>query len=333
MMKLKKIIKFTLYLIAIVVAICSMLSVFRNAEIRYLKMLDFPRIQLFILSFICFLWLSFTLKNRPWYKILAIIGLLFGLLINGSFIINYTPLVPEQVPTAKEITSPKNQLSLLIANVKMSNKNADLLINLIETKKPDLVLAMETDTWWNKQLKVLKDDYPYNQKAINEVTYGMILFSKFPLKNVKINYLNNEKVPSFESSILLTNNRTISLHCLHPVPPTHFEELPDNASQDENAMKKLGSLIEKRKYPTIVAGDLNDVVWSYVDDLTNTENLLYDVRVGRGFYNSYNAENILMRWPLDHIFVTEEFHLNKIERLSKIGSDHFPIYVELVLSK
>ncbi len=309
-----------------------MLSVFRNAEIRYLKMLDFPRIQLFLMSFVCFLLLISTLKNRPWYKILVIIGLTLGILINGSFIINYTPLVPKQVPTAKEITSPENQFSLLMANVKMSNKNVKPLLVIIGEKRPDLVIAMETDAWWSKQVKVLKDVYPYEQEAINEVTYGMILYSKLPLNNVNVNYLNNEKVPSFESSILLANNRTISLHCLHPVPPKHFEDLPDNESQDENAMEKLGSYIEKRKHPTVVAGDINDVAWSLVDDLTNTENLLYDVRSGRGFYNSYNAENILMRWPLDHVFVTEEFHLKRIERLSKIGSDHFPIYVELVIS-
>ena len=97
------------------------------------------------------------------------------------------------------------------------------------------------------------------------------------------------------------------------------------------ALKKLGKEIEDRKLPTLIAGDLNDVVWSHVDALTGTQNLLYDVRVGRGFYNSYNAENIFMRWPLDHVFVTKEFRLKKLERLSKIGSDHFPIYVELVL--
>lgn len=38
-----------------------------------------------------------------------------------------------------------------------------------------------------------------------------------------------------------------------------------------------------------------------------------------------------MRWTLDHVFVTEEFRLKKLERLPKIGSDQFPIFVELVL--
>ncbi len=72
-------------------------------------------------------------------------------------------------------------------------------------------------------------------------------------------------------------------------------------------------------------------MWSHVDVLTETENILYDVRVGRGIYSSYNAESIFMRWPLDHVLVTEEFKLKTIERLPKIDSDHFPIYVELVL--
>ena len=213
----------------------------------------------------------------------------------------------------------------------MTNKKAQPLIKLIETKKPNLILAMEVDEWWDKQLKVLENECPYSQHTINEVTYGMVLFSKFPLENVGVDYLNNKNVPSFESTIVLSHSKYFNLHCMHPVPPTHFENIPDNSGQQENALEKLGQQIIDRKFPAIVAGDLNDVVWSYVDRLTGTEDILYDVRVGTGFYNSYNADNILMRWPLDHVFVTKEFKLKKLERLPKIGSDHFPIYVELVL--
>ena len=101
--------------------------------------------------------------------------------------------------------------------------------------------------------------------------------------------------------------------------------------QAELAMRKLGQKIDSSKVPTIVMGDFNDVVWSYVNELTITKNLLFDIRTGRGFYNSYNAENILMRWPLDHVYVTKEFRLKAFERLDAIGSDHFPIYVELIL--
>ena len=331
MEKFRKILYIILYVIALFLAICSMLSLFRNAEIRYLKMLDFPRIQIFIASLIGLLALLMLIRKWKWQNYLLIAVLLIGLLVNGSYLINYTILVPVQVPTAKDLKPSDSQLSLLLTNVKMSNRKAPRLIDLIASIKPDLVLAMEVDEWWDRELKVLEKDYPFSQHTINDVAYGMVLYSKLPLKKVEVDYLHNENVPSFESTIALNNGKNISFHCVHPVPPVHFEDLPDNAGQEENALKKLGKEVIDRKHPTIVAGDLNDVVWSYVDDLTGTQDILYDVRAGRGFYNSYNTENVLMKWPLDHVFVTGEFRLKRLERLPNIGSDHFPIFVELVL--
>lgn len=331
MEKIKKTLYIFLYAIAVISVFCSILSIFRNAEIRYLKMLDFPRIQFFLISLISLLLLVILIKNWRWHKYSLIAGLLCGLVINGTFLINYTGFVPVEVPEAKDLNSSNDKFSLLLTNVKMSNRKSQPLIKVIALKKPDLVLAMEVDKWWDKKLKVLEKEYPYSQHTINEAAYGMVLYSKLPLKKVEVDYLTNENVPSFESIITFANGKNISFHAIHPVPPTYFKDLPDNAGQQENALKKLGKEIEGRRFPTIVAGDLNDVVWSYVDDLTETENILYDVRVGRGFFNSFNAKNYLMRWPLDHVFVTEEFQLKKIERLPKIGSDHFPIYVELIL--
>lgn len=326
---MKKILYFIIYFIAIIVALSSILSLFRNAEIRYLKMLDFPRIQFLIISLVSFALLIICIKKWKWYNYLLGFGLLIGLLINGFFLINYTNLVPVEVPWTKDLKSSSNSFSILLFNVKMKNRKDEALLELINEKKPDLILVMEVDTWWNKELKVLENRYPYSQHTINEVTYGMILFSKFPIEKIDVDYLNNKKVPSFETTISLAEGKNMSFHSVHPVPPTHFKKLPDNAGQQAAALEKLGNRIKDRKFPTIVAGDLNDVVWSYVNELTNTENILYDVRVGRGFYNSYNAENIFMRWPLDHIFVTKEFRLKKLERLPNIGSDHFPIFVEL----
>ncbi len=329
--KMKKILLVILYVIAAAAALGSIFSLFRNAEIRYIKMLDFPRIQLFIVSLVCLLTLLIINRKWKWYDTLFIFALLGGLVINSIFLINYTIVVPVEVPWTNDSKSSAEPFGILLANVKMTNRNIKPLIELIEQKKPDLILTMEVDDWWNKKLKVLEKDYPYSQHNPNEVTYGLVLYSKFPLKKVEVEYLNNEKVPSFESTISLADDQKISFHSIHPVPPKHFEDLPDNAHQEATALEKLGKEIEDREFPTIVAGDLNDVVWSYVDELTETENILYDVRVGRGFYNSYDAKNILLRWPLDHIFVTEEFKLKKLERLAKIGSDHFPIFAELEL--
>lgn len=318
-------------MIAVIIAICTIFSVFRNTENRYLKMVDFPRIQFFLASLISIIVFWIANKKWKWYDFMLMIGLFLGLFINSYYLINYTSIVPVEVPWANASTSSDDTFSLLISNVKMSNKNAQPLIDLIDKNEPDLVLAMEVNNWWGEQLKVLDKTYPYSQQTLNEVAYGMTLYSKFPLKDVEVNYLNNDKVPSFISTISLLNGSTFTFYSVHPVPPTHFKDLPDNEGQQESALKKLGRMIEDRKFPILVAGDLNDVVWSHIDELTGTENILYDVRVGRGLFNSYNAENFLMRWPLDHVFVTEEFKLKKLVRLPNIDSDHYPIFVELKL--
>ena len=42
----------------------------------------------------------------------------------------------------------------------------------------------------------------------------------------------------------------------------------------------------------------------------------------RGFFNSYNAENPLFRFPLNHFFHSNDFRLTDLRRLDHVGSDH-----------
>ena len=54
-----------------------------------------------------------------------------------------------------------------------------------------------------------------------------------------------------------------------------------------------------------------------------------DPRIGRGFFNSYNANTPLLRYPLDHVFHSDHFRLVELKRCEKVGSDHFPMLIEL----
>ena len=54
-----------------------------------------------------------------------------------------------------------------------------------------------------------------------------------------------------------------------------------------------------------------------------------DPRIGRGLYSTFDARRWYARWPLDHIFHDRRFLLNQLQLGSNIGSDHFPIFIEL----
>ena len=332
MEKLRKVVYLIFCVIAVGVALAALLSIFRDTDSRYLKMLDFPRIQLFIVSIAGLAGFVALTKRWRWYDYALVVGLLGGMFVQAFYLYNYTTLSATTVAGTEGEVSEQDLLSLMVVNVKMKNRQAQSLLDLINEYQPDVLLAMETDAWWDSQLQPIERQYPSTKEVINEVTYGMVLYSRFPTGEVTVDYLQNENVPSMQTTLTLDNGRQIAFHGVHPVPPTRFKRLPDNEGEQEVAMQKVGRKVAEGNLPAIVAGDINDVVWSYTDALTHTEDLLHDVRVGRGFYNTFNAESWWKRWPLDHVFVTDEFRVHRLERLPEVDSDHYPLYVELAIA-
>lgn len=323
---------------SILVAIISLLiigtflSLLIDVNIRYIKILDFPRLQF---SILLVLFLSLFLIVAPIKKLhnIVITVLAVGsLAIQLHFLVYYTPIVSTTVDWATESIDSKNSVSILFSNVKMSNRTSEKLIQQIKTLNPDIVILTETDAWWDSQIQFGQDVYPYSKRVINDKAYGKIVLSKLPFENVVVEYLQNDHVPSIHGQITMPDQQQFTLYAVHPVPPFHYKDLPDNEGQREEELLIIGKKVKNEKLPTIVVGDLNDVVWGYSDRLFGVEDVLDDVRVGRGLYNTFDVQNILMRWPIDHVFVTDEFSVKTIERLDEMGSDHFPLYIELVLN-
>jgi endonuclease/exonuclease/phosphatase (EEP) superfamily protein YafD len=238
----------------------------------------------------------------------------------------YTPLAPRQV---KKTRTPIAAASLrfLISNVLMENRHARLLLQAIQETDPDLILAIEIDPWWETQLKPLERTYPHVVSWPQMNHYGMALFSRLRLIDPQVEFLVQDDIPSIHTWVELPNGQRFFLHGLHPRPPEPIRD--QDATPRDAELVLVGRAVGEDERPTVVAGDLNDVAWSHTTRLFLHLSRLLDPRIGRGFYNTYNAHYPIFRFSLDHVFHSACFTLNALRRLRPIGSDHFPIYIEL----
>lgn len=310
-----------------IVAVTLTIFPFVAVDYWWIRIFDFPHIQLTILTFVAFVvfFMKFDVKRLNDYLFVTIMAAC--LLVQIIKIFPYTPLASKDIYNSEEI-NPDTTISFYAANVLQSNKKTELLISDFKAKNPDVILLVETDKRWMEYIvKNLPAAYKYKIEVPQDNTYGMLLYSKYELINPQVKFLVDKEIPSIHTKFLLTSGDTIQLYSIHPTPPMP-QHNPRSTDRDSEMMK-IANLSRTSSYPVVVLGDFNDVAWSNTTSLFQNVGELLDIRKGRGIYNTYNAKSIIMRWPLDHIFVSAEFRLVTIKLGDDINSDHLPTYAEL----
>jgi endonuclease/exonuclease/phosphatase (EEP) superfamily protein YafD len=309
--------------------IITLIPLIRNDHWTF-RVFEFPRLQKWVINLLLFgISLAMLFPFSFWWDWL-IAGTLFLNIAYLSFqIFPFLPIAPIQL--LREDGTEKDNLSILVGNVYQYNREASKLVNHVKKFKPDLIILLETDNWWKQQCtQGFGDDYKEQVLEDKENTYGMLLFSNIPLSDTETRYIIKDDIPSIRTKLTMDSGKKVQLYAIHPEPPVPSEN-PKSTARDAEILK-VGQEARENTLPVIVAGDLNDVAWSYTTELFVSTSGLLDPRRGRGFFNTFHAKYPLMRWPLDHIFCSGHFRLKKIKRLPHIGSDHFPMFIHLSLA-
>lgn len=289
----------------------------------WIRCFEFPRVQIALLSLLCGLMALVFLEPSDWRSAVCVM-VFITVCLQGRYILPWTRLWRVQVKTAAKETSQDRHITLLIANVLTPNRHVEGLIKMIQQHQPDIILTLESDQWWQDQLDPeLDEKWAYNVKVPLDNLYGMHLYSRLPLENTSVKWLIQEDIPSIHTQVTLENGDSIRLFAVHPRPPAPAES--EKSLWRDAELLWVGQEVHKKPQPTLVAGDLNDVAWSSTTQLFCRISGMLDPRRGRGMFSTFHAKNRLLRWPLDHIFVTNHFTLVNMQRLEAFGSDHFPI--------
>ena len=324
---MQTILRWTSIVVGLSMVAGTLLSLSRSPH-WFVRGWDFPRVQIALIASGAGAVYSWCCSEGSMQDKLFLGAVLACVIWQVARIFPYTPIAPVRVQTSRQpASSERRRIRLLISNVLMENTEHERLLQLVRETDPDVILAVETNDRWIQALEPLDADYPYAIRQPQSNWFGMVLLSRLPILESKVEFLVQDDIPSVFAVLDLAGVPVV-LRGLHPRPP---EPLRDQDSTPRDAeLVIVGRWVAKQEEgPTIVAGDLNDVAWSATTQLFLRLSGLLDPRMGRGFYSSYNARNPLVRWPLDHLFHSNHFRLVEIQRCKNIGSDHFPVLVEL----
>ncbi|MDN6298540.1 MAG: endonuclease/exonuclease/phosphatase family protein [Halomonas sp.] len=291
------------------------------------RICEFPRLQIASLAALC---LVISLFAAPDWRLGLVLVNALVIAVQLRRILPYTRLMPIKVQRTEKDGDPQRCVTLLVANVLTPNRDAPKLIKQIKAHQPDVVLTLESDNWWQNQLDpVLDEEWPHSVKVPLDNLYGMHLYSRLPLEEAEIKWLIQDDIPSIHAWLRLPSGERVRFYALHPRPPAPSES--ETSLWRDGELLLVGKMIDQNPQPTLAAGDLNDVAWSRSTRMFCRVSHMMDPRRGRGMFSTFHAKYPFLRWPLDHIFVSEHFTLTHMQRLEEIGSDHYPFLATLCL--
>lgn len=302
------------------------------------RVFDFPRFQFGIVGVIVVVLVALLLDSPEsvvWCLVVAA-----ATVWQVAHVAQFTPIWPVEVRSATRASR-----RLVTANLDVRNGSRGEAAEVLDGLQADELLLIETDQAWMDALANLRAAYPHRLEHVEDDGLGMVLWSRSPISEPRLRFLVSDDRVSVDAVVQVDVTRSIRFRGLHPTPPalprehgTSQENRDDGGRHDSRIRDaELGIVArevgEQAEATWIVTGDFNDVAWSRTTRLFKRISGLLDPRVGRGLLNTYHARYPLLRYPLDHVMVSPDVAVARLDRVKVPGSDHFGIVMDYMIDE
>ncbi len=242
------------------------------------------------------------------------------------------PTLRDYLPKATPTVRPGSELTVFNANLLAWNRTPDGILAEIRAADADIVALQEYQNYWHDVLEpALRDRYPERVFVPREDAFGIALYSRRPLREVRTDLELGLPCPQIRA-VVDVGGRAVALYNLHLMPPmaTH------RAIEQRTGVADLLDCLADEPYPAIVCGDFN-----------MTEDCHYARRLhAAGLRDSHTAIGFGRQatWPnkgwiswapgvrIDHIYFTAAgLACTASSTGTGAGSDHRPILATIGL--
>ncbi|MBS9405549.1 endonuclease/exonuclease/phosphatase family protein [Halomonas sp. TRM85114] len=333
----------TVRVLTLLMAVVSVLPMIPSGQ-WWVRLWDFPRLQLTWALVVPLVLLAVhAWRKRPrtehavWLAVLLATG---GWQL--SHILPFTSLWSTEVPSAEvQPDEGRSTLKVMSANVDYTNDRYAELLATVRREDPDVLLLIEVNRAWAEGVASLDQHYAHRVGEVRGEGLGILLWSRIPLLEQEVKHLISDRRPSIFVTLDVPGVGPVRYIGTHPVPPglrdriSHNDETSerrDSRVRDAELMLVARHVENDSDNRWIVTGDFNDVAWSDTTRLFADLTDLKDPRRGRRLLSTYHAERPLWRYPIDHLFVSDGFHLIDLDRVRVPGSDHFAVTATLAVA-
>lgn len=235
--------------------------------------------------------------------------------------------VPLTAPATAADGPTSGSLRLLIANVEVGNHRAGAVERLVRRVQPDVVGIVELTPSLASRLERSLPRYRMRRLVPRDDAYGIGIFSRRPLESARIARFPADGGPPTVIARVRVAGRPVTVVVTHVHTPfagsihvRHLEALGD-------ARPGLGEHVA-------ICGDFNTVPWSGPFRHLASESGMTDL-YGDGAWSGYSwpTWTSVLRVPLDNCLVSNGVAVTGHRHGPDIGSDHFPLVVDLALAR
>jgi len=302
-----------------------------------------PAVALAVVSLGAFLgrwvwWLDVLANFRAQYVVaLALLGLVImmskwrrtGYVILAVGLVNLVVVLPLYVGSPAEASVDAPSLRVMSFNLLSTNESYSGVIDYIATVDPDVVLLHEASRPWEVAMESAKLGYEIIRPRSDDLIFGTLLLVRGESVEVVSYGFAAASPRAVELNFIPTGwESVVSLLGTHPLAPTDQER----ADLRDAQLRFAGEWAAGQTGAFIVVGDFNATPWSSPFRRLMGSADLRNSQRGFGLQPSFSTDsNLLLRVPIDHLLHSDALEVTRRQLGPRLGSDHFPLLVDLQL--
>jgi endonuclease/exonuclease/phosphatase (EEP) superfamily protein YafD len=284
-------------------------------------------------------WLDVLANFRAQYVVaLFVLGALLmmskwrriGYGVLGVAVINLVVVLPLYVGSPGEIEVGAPTIRVMSFNLLSTNESYLEVLDYIESVDPDIVLLHEASRPWEIAVENAGLDYQVIRPRADGLIFGtLVLVRGEDVEGVSYGFAAAQP-RAVEIQFRPTGwGQTMRLLSTHPLAPTDKER----ARLRDAQLGFAATWATTQDLPFAVVGDFNATPWSAPFRKLMATAPVRNSQSGFGLQPSFaSTSNLLLRVPIDHLLHSADLSVQDRRLGPAMGSDHFPLIVDLQLS-